>query len=63
MKRTLRPGLEQVTGMDSDGRMIGNKNVEAVEVMETPIGKRIEGVDMLRSVVVILFVLVEVKEV
>ena len=48
--------------MDSDKRMIRNKNVEVVEVTETLIGKRIEGVDMLRSVVMILFVLAKMKE-
>ena len=63
MKRTLQPGLEQFTGMGIDGMMIGNKNIEVVEVIETPTGERIEGVDMLRSVAMILFVFVEVKEV
>ena len=62
MKQTLRWCLEQLNGMDSDKRMIRNKNVEAVEVTETLIGKRIEGVDMLRSVVMILFVLAKMKE-
>ena len=54
MKRTVRLGLEQVTGMDGDGRMIENKNIDLVEIMEIPIGKGIEGVDILRRVVVIL---------
>ena len=62
MKQTLRWCLEQLNGMDSDKRMIRNKNVEVVEVTETLIGKRIEGVDMLRSVVMILFVLTKMKE-
>ena len=44
MKRTVRLGLEQVTGMDGDGRMIGNKNIDIVEILEIPIGKGIEGV-------------------
>ena len=42
--------------MDGDGRMIGNKNIDLVEIMEIPIGKGIEGVDILRRVVVILLV-------
>ena len=54
MKRTVRLGLEQITGIDGDGRMIGNKNIDLVEIMEIPIGKGIEGVDILRRVVVIL---------
>ena len=40
--------------MDDYGRMIGNKNIDIVEILEIPIGKGIEGVDILWRVVMIL---------